>query len=535
MDPGWLSFICLVPWLIFLSSPTRGWPANLMAYGVGTTFYLVNTSYLYPLAVEGYVALGLFFGLYYWAFAWVVRTIHRRWQIPMTWIVPIVWVATEYVRSIGPLALPLLFLAHGTYRLLPLIQIADVLGAAGVSFVVAMVNGCLADVICWRVNRGPSTSARSIFAPMGTTVLVLAVTLLYGVVRLGGTSMSEGPRIAVVQGDYPLSIGVEHFTPSIEKEDVYFQLMADSIAEKPDLVLLPETPWSMLLNEGFLKADRVREKYRPTQLASRQSNDRLEAFAQRHNVSVVIGAGSMDTLPDVLPPNYRKYNSAFVFSPQGAKQRYDKVALVMFGEYTPFRFGPFHSSLYVWLDSFNPFSSREDEFSLTPGAGFSTFEFDNGKFEPLRFGIPICFEDLIPGAARDFTIGPDRQKEAHFLLSISNDGWFNHGAVVAQHLAVCAFRAVENRIAIARSVNTACSGFIDPDGTIHDLVNDGGRVLGRGIFGYTVAPMKLDSRTTLYSRFGEWFGGMTTIVTIVGFVVARRLRKLDPGDGPTTD
>src|SRR5262245_51678093 len=141
------------------------------------------------------------------------------------------------------------------------------------------------------------------------------------------------------------------------------------------------------------------------------------------------------------------------------------------------------------------------------------------------FAAPICFEDLMPAIGRAFSVSPGGGKRADFLLSISNDGWFNHSAAVPQHLAVCAFRAVENRVGIARSVNSSCSGFIDPCGRMHDLVQRDGRVLGREIFGYSVAQVRTDPRVTVYSRRGDWLGLLCTMIAAVGVPAALMRRK----------
>ncbi len=202
----------------------------------------------------------------------------------------------------------------------------------------------------------------------------------------------------------------------------------------------------------------------------------------------------------------------------------------MFGEYTPFRHTRLHV-VYRWLDSFNPFSLPEDEFSLTAGKEFSVWDVHDSSGREYHFGVPICFEDLMPHVSREFASGTTGHSPADFLLSISNDGWFHHGSMVPQHLAVCVFRAVENRVGIARSVNTACSGFVDPDGRIHHLVNDHGRILGRGIFGYEVAHVRVDSRRSLYTRWGDWFALLCAIAG-AGVFVGGRIHRPAPAANP---
>jgi apolipoprotein N-acyltransferase len=105
-----------------------------------------------------------------------------------------------------------------------------------------------------------------------------------------------------------------------------------------------------------------------------------------------------------------------------------------------------------------------------------------------------------------------------FLLNISNDGWFGRGMQQPQHLAISVFRAVENRVGIARAVNTGGSGFIDPDGRIHHEVLGDAAKRWPGIAGYAVANIGTDSRFSLYSRYGDWFAWMCACTWMVMYV-----------------
>ena len=108
-------------------------------------------------------------------------------------------------------------------------------------------------------------------------------------------------------------------------------------------------------------------------------------------------------------------------------------------------------------------------------------------------------------------------KRVDFLLNISNDGWFGRGIQQPQHLAICVFRAVENRVGIARAVNTGVSGFIRPSGQLHDLVagDPAGRWPGKS--GFAVAPVTIDDRYTLYSRRGDWFAWFCAVLWLAFF------------------
>jgi apolipoprotein N-acyltransferase len=168
-----------------------------------------------------------------------------------------------------------------------------------------------------------------------------------------------------------------------------------------------------------------------------------------------------------------------------------------------------------------PFSGPDGdyEYSLFPGEEFRSFSMQppSAPSKEFRFGIPICYEDVMPYVCREFARGEGR-KRVDFLLNISNDGWFGRGVQQPQHLAICVFRAVENRVGIARAVNTGISGFIKPTGRLHDLVAGDPSHRWPGIAGYSVARLTVDSRYSYYSRYGDWFAWFCAVLWLVFFL-----------------
>ena len=83
------------------------------------------------------------------------------------------------------------------------------------------------------------------------------------------------------------------------------------------------------------------------------------------------------------------------------------------------------------------------------------------------------------------------------MANITNDAWFGRTSGPAQHLGMLPLRAVENRVAIARAANTGISAFVGPDGRVGPILP----LFERGLI---VASIPLRSRTTVYTRFGDW-------------------------------
>jgi apolipoprotein N-acyltransferase len=293
--------------------------------------------------------------------------------------------------------------------------------------------------------------------------------------------------------------------------------------EDPDLVVLPETPWPVYLNRELRE---LPVRHSGLVELARLQHEELHQLAEANDAYITIGSLSREPQPEGTYPLEHKYNSAFVYAPDISEpDRYDKIHLVLFGEYVPFRYSRHFHWLYRFLNDgpWNPWGRGGNEYSLTPGSSFHTFRMyaASRQDHPFSFGITICYEDVIPQVFRRFVAAADGRKRVDFMLNISNDGWFGRGTQQAQHLVACAFRAVENRVSVARAVNTGVSGFIDPSGTWHDLVGASATEPRVGGTGLSLSRMVIDPRVTFYSRRGDVFALGCTI--LAGLALAEAL------------
>lgn len=543
-------YAVFVPWLLAIAlSPRAGWTC-LVSYLFGAAFYLMHWRWLAITTVEGYL-LGslLYMAPLFIPVAWLIRHLHRTRGWPLAFAFPFIWVAQELAHSRGPLAFPWFLLGHSQYRFRTAVQIADLAGVYGLSFVLAAVNGLIADLLLKQFfirRRGRKAPAgRSLMPAAAFAGALLLFMLVYGQYRLHQSGPADGPRVAVIQGDFPLVPYNNPGTPSDDRKRLqYFQLAEEALADQPDLLVLPETPWAMYLNgEALADAGRVlleglawasphdaeqikQGRAAPFIRRCMLSRTELAALASASRTPIVIGAMSMEKSPSPsADPPFHKYNSAFVFTPDAAEPaRYDKINLVLFGEYVPFRYT--WKALYRFLNDgpWNIWGVGGNEYSLTPGREHATFP-PGTELPPemqSRFGVTICYEDVIPQVFRRFILDAEGRKRVGFMLNISNDGWFGYGTQQAQHLVNCAFRAVENRVGIARSVNTGISGFIRPDGSIYELVGNGRNGLRAGGEGFGTAVVLTDPRVTLYSRIGDALPAGLSIVALAACVDASR-------------
>lgn len=520
-----VAFVCMVPWLILTARTSQASRVYFYSYVLGLASFLINMRWMYAATGWGYLGLSLYQAAYFPLVACPVRHAVRRRRWPLAVVFPLIWTGSEMLRAVVITGFPWFYLSHSQYSVLTMIQISDLVGAYGVSFVVAAVNGAIADVILVKLRARSGSDgmpARSARFSVVLAIVLVAATVIYGQVQLRSGTTTEGPKVAVIQGDYLVSVD----GPDADDRDKmrrYFSMLEAAAKEKPDLFLLPETPWIMYLNpeaRDFGQTDFFR--------ISRDSFAKFKHYATRGNAYVVVGSASLVQTPNDLLASERRYNSATVFHPDGSEPgRYDKIHLVYFGEVVPFRFGRLRF-VYLWLNQIMPFSGADQglEYSLTSGNEFRSFTMEPAS-QPgrsYRFGVPICYEDVMPYVSREFVSGGSNTKRVDFLLNISNDGWYGHGSQQPQHLAICVFRAVENRVGIARAVTTGVSAFIEPSGQVHDRVRGDPANGWPGESGYAISRIGVDSRYSMYSRYGDWFAwgcALAWLLTYIDYWIAR--------------
>jgi apolipoprotein N-acyltransferase len=493
-DVGWwpLGYVCLVPWLVCVCTAQRSRLVYLASWLLGLGYFSFNIRWMIPVTLPGYFALVAYSSIYFPLAAWPIRHMYKRHNASVALTAPIAWVAMEYLRSITPLGFPWILLGQTQYTVINMIQIADLVGVYGVSFVLAMVNGWITDlliqpILVWRADQATRLPIGSL-----TTLIVVLGTLIYGNAQRSNKYLEPGPRVALVQNDFPMYVDPDRAsrTPYRSVVNSFLELTRQAAAQKPDLIVLPETAMPGYMNDKFIDAtpgelDEIqRRRFPPSfqqsymsnmQSWSREIRDSFQKLCTESGVPIVMGSSSIEWKPTAIPPHVDAYNSAFLLLPGRTTpaDRYDKIHLVLFGEYVPFRFS--HRWLYDWLNGITPWGQMGIEYSLTEGSDYRPFEIKaaSQKGRSYRAATPICYEEIMPYVTREFVRGGKSgdQKAIDMLLTISNDGWFLHSSELEQHLSLAVFRAVEHRIAVARSVNTGASAVIHPNGKIHERVS----------------------------------------------------------------
>jgi len=414
-------------------------------------------------------------------------------------------------------------LSHSQYANLTVIQIADIFGAAGVSFLVAMVNGTVAELVIASTRKRLFSLAGLLKA--GVVCVAVAGAVVYGRWRINQSArfVEQGPLVGVVQSNIPQSV-----KESPEAADKVFDEMlgasTQAVAAGAELVIWPETMVLAALNSGYLQFLRDSS---PARIFDKALGEHA-----KDNAYLLIGAHSVTV--ESARVKYvvaEKFNSAFLYTPDGrqGQKRYDKIHLVPFGEVVPFRkTAPW---LHAILMKFTPY---DYDYSLNYGKEYTVFDMASGKAEKTgkyNFAVMICYEDAIPAIARKFALDERGDKRLDWLVNISNDGWFvrlKDGSItasteLAQHTAICAFRAVENRLTIVRSVNTGISCLIDSTGRVRDGFAAGtlpyDAMAREAVAGWLAETVPIDDRVTVFSKYGQWLDFCCACVLVLTIIL----------------
>jgi apolipoprotein N-acyltransferase len=525
----WSAWIALVPLFLLVVSRRSAWSIYLGAWVGGLGFWLLAIKWIWATdqsAWLGWVVMALFLSLWWPVFVFLARFAKRRLGIPLIVAAPVFWVALEYLRAHILTGFPWYYLAHSQYRLVYLTQIADFSSALGLSFLIALVNAYLVDLLSEPLFRQRVQGSWWVRLRLGqrvrlvTVSLALVGTVAYGVFRVESASFSPGPRIAMLQTN-----DIIEFDSDQKRGGEAIQADLDALIDrakranpKPDLIVWPETanPWSYYRIDP--KLDRktldalVKQEVDPEDSAERwlANRDAVDAHFSRMIDAVGIPMMVGTSIYEAKPSSYLKFNAAILFRPGLPIQYYHKLHLVPFGEYVPLL-----KQLpgLIWL---TPYRGTRPHF-LDHGQELRWF--DLGRY---RLAAAICFEDTVPHVVRRFFAEAPEGRQPDVVVNLSNDGWFKATEEHEMHLAVSVFRCIENRVPLARSVNTGISAMIDGNGRIIKSMEK----LKKGVL-IEVAP--LDPRVSLYSQWGDWLGmfcGASTLgLLLMGTFSPRKLKS----------
>jgi apolipoprotein N-acyltransferase len=528
-DVGLVAWIGLAPLLFALRkkgiihSACLGWIFGL-CFSACTFHWHVTAANL-----TDFFIFSLFFSLYFSLFGFFYRLVSPGLGAWMILGAPALWVAVEYLRSdLFFLAWPMNLLGHSQYQTLPIIQVADLTGVYGISFLLVMANqglGELLDFFAARSARMPTVGTASYPGKTLAIQLLVISGAVAGVFLYGLEHTKTGEHAVLIEqrhshlaspikGDEALSsshplvgkaggVGIEtlrHIRVALIQANVvarnqmpmkdqeqhlraYLVLTGNVAKLKPELIVWPSSS---------LPASIV---------GSRLVKYTIEGLARGTGAHLLVGGAGYEK----MKPNKERHvpfaNSEFLVSPTGRiVGQYNKMHLVPFNEYLPL------GGKIPWPEWLT--TVRE---SFLAGTVYTLFQVGEA-----RFGTPICWENMFPDFFRQFVKGG-----ANLMVSVANEGFMGPTAGPYQSLATNVFRAVENRVAIVRSTTTGVSAFIDPDGEIVERVRDkeGKDLL---VAGFLVLDVPLSDKKTFYTLHGDVFASCVSAFAVLIILITLR-------------
>jgi apolipoprotein N-acyltransferase len=385
---------------------------------------------------------------------------------------PFLWVALEFLSHYVFFGgFPWLLLGYSQTEYARLIQIADITGVYGVSFIIAWMNAALVWLM-WR-REGQPVKVR-------TWPLVAAVAMLIAAGWYGESSLRRWGSIvpdrkaALLQGNLELD---EPSSSLIWKFREGYEQMASRLAGAGiDLLVLPESPSPLAFQHDV--------NYRKA----------MQKLAGGFPLGMVFN----NIAYEGENGGTRYYNSAYFLGPDGTElARYDKIHLVPFGEYVPLR------RLFFFAESLT-----KDVSDFQAGREYVLADLAGHPASAI-----ICFESVFPALVRRFV-----SDGSQLIVNLTNDGWYGDTAAPYQHLSMSRWRAVENRRYLLRATNSGISALIDPTGRIQVSTPLLKQYTCVGGFAF------IDYRT-VYVRCGDAFAAACVIICFLLFLRSFRLGR----------
>lgn len=483
-------WVCLAPLLYALLSHNRNgkllrpYQTALLAYLSGVLWYAGNCYWIYrtmhvyenipSVASFGILLLfALYVGLYHALFGALVGMLRLKFSRTAVLLAsPFLWVAVELARA-RITGFPWDLLGYTQVDNLTLTRIAPWTGVMGLSFVIAAINAL------WLIH--PSIKdRRAKYLPLGVAV-VFVIFASYTATR-NRSNVPEPTQAVATLVQENLGVGTEGASSRESKQhmlDSFSQLSLHPVIgltqkdrrlygtpvnDRSQIIVWPEAPTDFVDSDPILR-------------------HAISSLALKSGAPVIINDVTVASSTEDGRANL--YNSASFYLPDGSYAgHYDKMHLVPFGEYTPYK------PLFFFV------GHLLDDLVFIPGTQRTLFNV-GGK----TYGVFICYESIFGDDMRLFA-----RNGAQVLINISDDGWYGDTSAPWEHLDMVRMRAIENRRWVVRSTNTGITAAIDPSGRVTEMIPRHIRTSVQVAFGYR-------TDITFYSRYGDCFAWLCALIT----------------------
>jgi apolipoprotein N-acyltransferase len=475
------SYICLVPAVRLIleaeADPrplrrllTQGFWFGLLSNALVLYWMIVALWHFTPLSALGYAATIAILAAWTAGLFAVTGWVRRRTGWGLLVVFPVFWTAMEWVIGHqGDVRFPWLGLGTSLTHYPVAVQIADLIGARGVGYLLVCANTALALASVARRDR------RRVMRLVGAVLAGTIVAVGYGVVRMRTLPLRPLGTVAVIQPNVGFDDKWRANGDSLVDELIAMSAQVTR-QTRPRLTVWPEAA----VPGYFIQ--------HPDWEAS------IRGQAAVSGVPLVVGGLDARRLPS---GGWEYFNAAFVYD--GA------------GEPSPEP--PYHKNYLVPIVERVPFVNPRwfGDLKWFGGAGIG----ERGPVYTLpigRFGILICYESIFEDLSRRY-----RRLGADFLVNITNDAWYGNTSASYQHPAHLVMRAIETRAGIVRAANDGISEFVDPLGREHQRTIKQTQAAEAG-------ELMTSDAHTLYVALGDWVGLLSLVAAaaLVGGAWSRR-------------
>lgn len=472
-----LSWFSLVPFFLVIKNqtPVQAFKSGLISgicFFTIISYWLIYPQLIYELplvfACGVVVLLNILLAIFWAILALIINHLIKYYQSSILFLIPTSWVGLEYLRQFitGNLSFGLIGYTQAYFPIL--IQIADITGVYGVSFLIVLINVFIYKIIEHYRLKGKLKKLEVIIV-----IIILLSVFSYGLIQLQPSVIKKSTlKLGLIQPNIPQKKkwDSEYRANIINK---YINLTNELIKNNDlDLIIWPETAIPFVLNDN----NQFWQKY---------------LFKKINNFGLPLFSGALNRI------NNDTYNQAILIdSNSQIINNYSKIKLVPFGEYIPFR-------------KYLPDLINQIILDKKPGK-----ELNNFKLKGLTWSAPICSEILNPELVRKLT------HKSHFLINLSNEAWFKESNAPTQIWQSTIFRAVENNKPIIKVSNTGISGIINAQGKIQ-----------KKIPAFQVKnlewELKVKNRkeSTIYNKYGNYFVYLILLTSLLIFLFLKKLSR----------
>ena len=402
------------------------------------------------------------------------------------------WVTGEYLLTLTDLKFPWLTIGHGLAKFTAFIQIADIVGAFGLSFIVLWIN-----IFIYKGIKAFKENLKVGWINLSVSALVFILIIVYGSAKISSLDDdSKTIKVGIIQPNLdPWNKWELGGLNEILKNNL--QLSQKCVDDGAQIILWPETALPVYLLSGTYQ----------TEL------DTIYSFLNKNNISLLTGMPDYRIYKNDAPRNakysetgkyyYATYNSILLLQPNTFQvQRYGKMQLVPLGEHTPFVDQiPFLGDLLKWGVGISGWNVGQDT---------TVFKFISDN-DTIKVGGLVCYESVFPTFPNYFV-----DRGAQFLTVLTNDSWYGKLSGPYQHKEFANLRAVENRRAVVRCANGGVSCLINKYGVTEVETEMFTRM-------YLVVDVPLNDEKTFYTKnpliipvlssaFSLWIFGINILI-----------------------